>query len=368
MNCKNRTTAGLILVICGLMPQSAVMADNTSRTSEPAFRGALLSTGNVTSDRLKSLGKRDYNAIVVVLTHSSAAQLAEQERAANLVTAAHFDLHYWIEIARCPELADAHPEWMASLQTHDEWRRFFPDTPRPNPEVVVKTYPWVPILAREPFDSQLKRVKGLLAELPRPVGVFLNDLQGAPSACGCGNSLCRWTSDYGRKRTTIPLGDDAANLFVDAVSKAAPGSKVIPVWTTECEKHDGRPNGLCAGVGCFEGICWKASVRQLAPLEQSLDNIAVLVPYKEFQRDLPIYGEQAGWIRHAVESFVKMPVLHGSQPIRASRLMTVLQGWNVDDDEIAQQIRVATQAGVCGYVVALNELNQSWKPKLVRWR
>ena len=133
---------------------------------------------------------------------------------------------------------------MASLQTHDEWRRFFPDLPSLAANEVAKTYPWVPILSREPFTAQLDRIKRLLASRPKSELVFLNDLQGAPSACGCGNPLCRWTSDYGQKRTTTPLGDDAATLFVNAVKKTVPESAVIPVWTTECEQHDGAKDGL----------------------------------------------------------------------------------------------------------------------------
>ena len=59
----------------------------------------------------------------------------------------------------------------------------------PADDEVVKTYPWVPVLSREGFDAQLARVRKLLDGLPRPAGVFLNDLQAAPSACGCGHSF-----------------------------------------------------------------------------------------------------------------------------------------------------------------------------------
>ena len=215
---------------------------------------------------------------------------------------------------------------------------------------------------------QLDRVKKLLAILPTPHGLFLNDLQGAPSACGCGNPLCRWTSDYGKRRTTTPLGDDAATLFVNAVKKAVPNSKVIPVWTTECEKHDGSSDGLCAGVGCFDGICWKAYTRQLAALEQTCNELGVLVPYRAFQRDIPIYGEEAGWILHAVKSFSTMPPKRGGKAIKPSRLITILQGWDVDDQQVTRQIEVSAASGTSGFFVAYVKLDQSWRPKVVSWR
>ncbi|MBP85683.1 MAG: hypothetical protein CMJ64_03040 [Planctomycetaceae bacterium] len=94
------------------------------------------------------------------------------------------------------------------------------------------------ILNKEPFQQQLQRVEKLLADRAQPKGVFLNDLQGAPSACGCGNHLCRWTTDYGKIRTATRLGNDAPAAFVVAVKKLLPQSNVIPVWTTECEEHD----------------------------------------------------------------------------------------------------------------------------------
>jgi hypothetical protein len=342
--------------------------DEPIELPRPTFRGALLSAEDVTPQRLKKFAGDGFNSVVVLVEGTSNKESTVQRLAAELVSESSLDLCYWIEVARCPDLADAHPEWMASLQTHDEWRRFFPDTPQPAADEVAKTYPWVPILSREAFAAQLDRVKQLLANKPKPIGLFLNDLQGAPSACGCGNPLCRWTSDYGERRTTTPLGDDAATLFVNAVKKSVPDCNVVPVWTTECEKHDGAEDGLCAGVGCFDGICWKAYVRQLRPLEQTCEHLAVLVPYRAFRRDLPIYGGKAGWIRHAVETFAKMPPQHGGQPIEPSRLITVLQGWDVNDQQVAQQIRVAIESKVSGYIVAYEKLEQSWHPKVVRWR
>ncbi len=332
------------------------------------LRGALLIASEVTAERIQQLKTEGTTAIVVVLEGESAELSQSQRLAAARVRRSNLELYYWIEVARCPELADAHPQWMASLQGHAEWRRFSPAVPDPAADEVVKTYPWVPILSRETSTAQLKRVRQLLADKPVPTGIFLNDLQGAPSACGCGNPLCRWTSDYGPKRTTTPLDDDAAALFVEAVQESAPNSAVIPVWTTECEEPDGAQDGLCAGVGCFQGICWKAYTAQLMPLARNSPQLAVLVPYREFQRDLPIYGQEAGWIRFAIESFATMPPRHGGKAIEASRLIPVLQGWDVDVTQLAAQIRVAAASGTAGYIVAYAKTDQSWVPRVVTWR
>jgi len=265
-------------------------------------------------------------------------------------------------------MAESHPEWMASLQGHPEWRRFFKEIPFPKDDEVVKNYPWVPILYKEAFEAHRSRVAQLLEGKPSAQGIFLNDLQAGPSACGCGNPLCRWTADYGPIRTATLLGDDAAAQFVAAVKKIAPGSQIIPVWTTECEEHHGAPDGLCAGVGCFQGLCWKAYTAQLMPVGQEAEKIAVLLPYLDFQQDVPVYGEKAGWIKHALESFTTMPPRHGGTAIPAERLIAVLQGWNVSDEEVQAQIARAEEAGAAGYIVSLAKIEQRWEPRIVKWK
>jgi hypothetical protein len=209
----------------------------------------------------------------------------------------------------------------------------------------------------------------LLADLPKPKLILLNDLQGAPSACGCGNPLCRWTSDYGKRRTTIPLGDDAAALFIKAVQKASTKSEVIPVWTTECEEHDGKPDGLCAGVGCFNGICWKAYTRQLMPVAETSERIGVLATYKQFQRNIAHYGDaEARWVAFAIKTFQTMPPRHSGKAIPAARMIAVLQGWDVTAEEIKAQQKAAREAGANGYVVAYDKIDQSWSPKVTSWK
>ena len=175
--------------------------------------------------------------------------------------------YYWIEIARCPSLADEHPRWMASVQGHDEWRRLFENPPRPDESQVVKVHPWVPVLYEESFAAHLDRVRAVISNLPPAEGILLNDLQGPPSACGCGNPQCRWTADYGPRRTATPKDDFAARDFLVEVRKLT-DKQVIPIWVTECEQHDEAADGWCAGVGCFRGICWKAYTKQLMPVAE----------------------------------------------------------------------------------------------------
>lgn len=330
---------------------------------------ALIAVTDASPARLKELRSSATNTVVFKLTTSD-DEAKNAIRAATIgVEKAGLSFAYWVEVARSPELADKHPEWMASLQTHDEWRRFFPDAPKPKANEVAKTYPWVPILSREPNKAQRKRVVTLLADLPKAKLIFLNDLQGAPSACGCGNPLCRWTSDYGERRTTVPLGNDAAALFIAAIRKASPKSKVIPVWTTECEERDGHPDGLCAGVGCFNGICWRAYTRQLMPVAATSKHIAVLATYKQFHRDVTHYGDaEASWVGFAIKTFETMPPKHNGKAIPASRIVAVVQGWDVTAEEITAQRRAAEEAGVIGCVVAYEKIEQSWSPKVIPWK
>lgn len=353
----------------GDVPPATVIANEAAESQ--AMRGALVDPARVTPRRLQELQSQGTNCIVLMLGDPKAGDDEKSEVRSAVAAAKQADLAvaYWIEVARSPELAEQHPEWMASLQTHDEWRRFFPNTPKPLANEVAKTYPWVPILSRAPFQAQRERVLSLLSDLPPPKLIFLNDLQGAPSACGCGNPLCRWTSDYGERRTTIPLGDDAAALFVSAIQEASPASEVIPVWTTECEEHDGEPHGLCAGVGCFRGICWKAYTRQLMPVANTCERLAVLAPYKEFQRDTAEYGvATASWVRFAVETFAEMPPRHNGQAIPASRMIAVVQGWDASPEEIRAQRAAAIKAGANGCVVAYAKIEQSWMPRIVPWK
>jgi hypothetical protein len=335
-------------------PPGETLADK-----EQGFKSALVTAAQATDARLHELKQQGYEAVVLNLAAENARA---DNSAARRIRQRGFDLYYWIEIARNPSLADAHPEWMASIQTHPEWRRLFPSLPQLGTNEVAKTYPWVPVAYEETLPMHLARVRELLGDKPRPAGIFLNDLQAGPSACGCGNNLCRWTTDYGPIRTATRLGTDAAARFVTEVKKLAPASKVIPVWSTECEEQDAQDR--CAGVGCFKGACWREYTAQLTPLAQAADTIAALVPYKDFKRDLPRYGPKAGWITHAVGSFSEMPHRYAADGIPPNRIIPVLQGWEVTTEEIHAQIARCKECGVAGCVVSFMKIDQSWEPRI----
>lgn len=367
-----------ILAFMTWITLSVLLGDVVAATEQPAeavrqskdpFRGALLSVETATADHLAVLKKDGYTSVVLQIQSTAENPIKEVIAASKRISSAGLELGYWLEIAHCPDLADAHPLWMASLQGHPEWRRFFKEIPFPKEGETIKNYPWVPILYEESFAAHLARVKKLLAELPPAKHLFLNDLQGSPSACGCGNPVCRWTADYGPVVTATKLGDDAAARFVGEVKKLVPKeTAVVPVWTTECEEHDKEKDALCAGVGCFKGICWKAYTKQLMPVAKDSPQIGVLLLYKEFGQDTPAYKEPAGWVQHSLAGFAQMPPKNGGKAIGPERLIAVLQGTGVTERQLADQIARVQDARCPNYLVAFAKIDQSWKPKLIRWK
>jgi len=364
MNLRNRKLTLLPALIAAAAALHLVcwprQLDAASEPLLPKLKAALLTDAQTGSDHLAELKHAGYTAVALSLLDNEASS---EEKAAQRILDSGLDLYYWIEIGRNPALADAHPQWMASLQGHPEWRRFYPKLPATKTNQVVKNYPWVPVLYEESFPVHLERVKQLLSAQPAPKGIFLNDLQGAPSACGCGHHLCRWTTDYGPIKTATRLPNDAAAKFVAAVAKLFPAARIIPVWAPECEELD--LDGLCAGVGCFKGTCWREFTAQLMPLAEQADTIAALLPYRAFRRDLPAYGPPAGWIKHALASFSEMPPKRNGKGLPVSRIIAVLQGWDVTPEEIKAQIFLADQAGGAGYVVSLARIEQDWEPRII---
>ena len=348
---------GSLVIVGGLLCGSVAAEERRAVMIEPP---------SLDDQLAMSLVRADYNRVVLLLSETAATDQSDVRRAVEVARRNGLACDYWIEVARCETLARSHPELMASLQGHPEWRRFFPKSLEPREDEVVKTYPWVPVLTREGFDVQAARVTQRLKGLPLADSLFLNDLQGAPSACGCGHPLCRWTTDYGTKRSTAAAGPDAAARFCDEVARRTGQRNVIPVWTTECEAHDKQT--LCAGVACFEGLCWKEFTKQLTPIAQRGGPVGLLVPFRAFDRDLPSYGARAGWVREACELMQTQPTKHKGTPVSPERLIAVLQGWDVTHREVMAQIAQARQAGAGGFIVSRVPLEQGWEPRIVRWK
>jgi hypothetical protein len=340
--------------------QNVRSAGTAGAASSEPLKGILAGPEQITPTHLQRWSREGANSVVLM---AAAADNTSLRAAARRIRAARLELYYWIEVARDAGLASTHPEWMASLQGHPEWRRHFPKFPETVNGEVVKNYPWVPILYQEAFDAHLQRISRLLSGLPQARGVFLNDLQSAPSACGCGNSLCRWTPDYGPIQTATRLPADAAARFAKAVAVLAPESRVIPVWTTECEEMDKQQ--LCAGVGCFAGLCWKEYTAQLMPLALGFEHLAVLLPFRDMGRDSARYGSAGGWAKQALKSFSELPLRWQGAAVTADRLIPILQGWNVTEAERRDQIRLSQEAGSTGYVIAVKKIDQGWEPRIL---
>ncbi len=343
-------------------------ATSERATVEAAFHGDLLRPVHVDAARLARA--RVEGADTIVLDLHDALPDATATAAAAAVRAAGLRLGYWLEVGRSPALAAAHPQWLASLQGHTEWRGQFPQLGKPAAGQVVKTWPWVPVAYAEAFAAHRERIAQQLAMLPPADFVFLNDLQGPPASCGCGNVLCRWATDYtlhGRLplRAATPLGHDAGARFVAAVQLLAPASEVIPVWVTECEEADTVADGACCGVGCYTGACWREFDRQWQALQEVAPRIALLLPYEAFGRDLPRYGTKAGWVRFAIDHLRARSQARYPREIAPGALMAVLQGWG-DTVSPSVQRAQAVAAGVRGTLVAHAAIDQSWRPLLVQ--
>ncbi|MFW6125456.1 MAG: hypothetical protein ACOC46_04840 [Pirellulales bacterium] len=330
----------------------------------------LVAPDEVTPSLVGRLKERGAGALVVVLD----AQWPRDRYGAvqTLADAAELPLYGWIEVGRNPVLAEQHPELLASIGAHADWRRRFPAFPAVPADSVVKAFPWVPIWYRRAYSLHLERVRRLVrVGPPRLAGVLLNDLQGAPSACGCGNDQCRWTVDYRVPSTAQRFAEaDTPARFVAEVRRLVPGRPVIPVWTAECEEVDqaehGQSTGYCATVGCYRGACWRRYAEQLRPLAHATeDPIGVAAFSKSFGRDRAPYDRPGGWIGPLVDSFVRLPVV--DEPgVPAGRLVVVLEGWNGDRQRIAAELQQCAAAGVMGTVVAITPVDQGWTPRIVR--
>ncbi|MCE9594363.1 MAG: hypothetical protein K8S98_09215 [Planctomycetes bacterium] len=194
---------------------------------------------------------------VLVLTDDAAknAACAEKIRASGAV------LSYWIDVARAPALADAHPEWMTTVYERHGERPVFADAPLPGEGEVLKVRPWVPVTTAERFKAQLERVRALLAELPPPTRIYLSGLQDAP---------------WGSEREPIHefphvAADDPSSgaRFVAAVQALEPWAEVVPVLQTMCAH----------GMSGDDFGCRDAVIELARPLVDSVAHVAIEIPF-----------------------------------------------------------------------------------------
>ena len=272
-------------------------------------------------------------------------------------------------------MADAHPRWMASLGMHDDWRTRFPKAKAPSKEEVTKAYPWVPVAYVEAFEAHVRRVERLLQLVPAGYrGILLNDLQGGPASCGCGNLQCRWAIDYGVPQTAAKQGvDDAAARFVAAVRELAPDKQIVPVWMTECEEVDlpadksptGKTTGLCGSVACAQGTCPRAFAEQLrALLDSHTGPLGLLVAEDASGRDVTSYGGPGGWVTAAV-GYLDGARLNAAARVPHHRLWLVVQGAPENSAPEAASRRAAQRLGPGMVIVARIQIEQSYEPRVI---
>ena len=351
----------VLLASCGSAAILVPRGDARAAEPKPPVRGVLVEPGRITPAFLASWKSGGATAIVVPLDDATKRRWGPM---ATAVERAGLTLWPWVEVARNPAMADAHPEWMAAIGGHhDDWRRRFPGAPAAKSGEVIKAWPWVPIGYAPAFDAHRDRLEALLADLPGAwAGVFLNDLQAGPSSCGCGNDQCRWALDYGSPPTAPRTpGDDAAARLAAEVLGRHPGKAVVPVWVTECESADlpdaGGGTGLCGGVPCARNDCWPRYARHWNPLLKVTEGpVAVALWSETFRRD------PARWPEAALGLFREPP--RGGTPLAAERAVAVIQAWDRPEAAVdALRGRVARSAG--GWVLALDPVDQSWEPRAV---
>jgi hypothetical protein len=348
-----------------------MMLASSTRAQAATREIVLITPDTVDAAHCAAWKKEGFAAIALVLDEQT--QVASLKNAAEAASAGALDLYLWIEVARCPELARKHPDWLAALGSHDDWHTRFPKLRLPEKDEVAKAWPWVPIGYQETFRAQLTRVEKLLERAPASFkGVFLNDLQGGPASCGCGNLQCRWAIDYRVASTATKLtGFDTAARFVSEVAKLSKGKTVIPVWVTECEQEDlpeskrakgSWGTGYCGSVPCLD-YCRQRFAEQWTALQTGRDGpTALLALHQEFQRERKEYGTPSNWVEQTWGFCDKQT----ANRLPHERLWLVLQRYDVrPEDELALRARAA-KAGMGAVIVARTKIDQSYEPRIVK--
>ena len=370
-NAMNRLARRWLLMLLSMMA-TGQLAGALSPSKVVPLEIVLIEAGPVTARMVLQWKKEGFKAVAVVLDEKPGE--AVYRELARPIAEGGLDLYFWIEVARNPKLATAHPRWMAALGSHEDWQKNFPTFPKPGAGEVAKAFPWVPIGYRESFDAHLARIEQLIKRAPAGWrGLLLNDLQAGPSSCGCGNLQCRWAIDYFVPSTATRLtGDDVAARFVAEVRKRVGEKDVIPVWTTECDevdlpadKNKGRTGtGLCGTVGCATSTCADVFTKQWSALASGQESpIALLALHTSLQRTQKQFGGGPGWVTNAIGYLNYTLPRHGGKAVSPDRLWTVVEGFQTADGVAARKL--AAKAGVGAVIVARVKIDQSFQPIMV---
>jgi hypothetical protein len=342
--------------------------------ARPLISGLIVEPATVTSRHIADWKGNGLSAICLVLDESHAPE--SYATAARAAAAGSMPLYYWIEIARNPALAAEHPRWMASLGVHNDWQRRFPAMRPLEKGEVAKAYPWVPINYREAYDAHLARVRELLTKRAASpyTGLLLNDLQGGPASCGCGNLQCRWATDYHVPSTATRIeADDIAAQFTADVRKLAQEKLVVPVWTSECEDIDlpgrlapgGKSTGLSGDVACANATCPKVFTKQLAPLLTADQGpLGLLALQQELERDAA-HGHPQSFAPRALNYLDTIPPKNGGPTIPHERVWLIIQGHGLSQEEQSAIREAALKLGASGLFQSLVPIEQSFEPRAI---
>lgn len=359
-------------------PQTEVISvADAEQAAMPARRkpalGIIARPEEVTAELAAQWAANGADRLAVIL--DATKNRSRYAQAAAAAAKAGLDLYYWVEVARCPELANAHPRWMASLGLHRDWHARFPDTPIPAEGEVAKAWPWVPIGYAQAYAAQLDRVSRLLDDAVGDYrGVLLSGLQGGPASCGCGNLQCRWALDYGVPATTERLaGDDTAAKFLADLAARLPNRLLVPIWVTECEEADlpakqsptGRSTGLCGSVPCARGTCPKAFAAQWQALASThAGPIGLLALQHQFERQGSLCQSPGAWAFGPIAYLDAVLAAQGGEPVPHDRLWLVVEP--EPDKSLSLLTGAASDRGVAVIWIALTKLDQSYEPRIVR--
>ena len=215
----------------------------------------------------------------------------------------------WISVARDPEAAAAHPEWMHAPQ-HHEWLERYPNYTGQHPALVA---PYIGLNTRPAFDHALARAADLISKAPWATRVWVADIQGPPMGCGCGNPCCRsWDNAPGEKVAATAYDNPQVLFpleFFLSLQRLTPGRTLIPVLCPECERGidlsgaedpDG-PHGtnLCRGIPCVRPCALDFWPSLLAAFRNATEEIGLLLATEALEKNHPVYGAPRSWPRLA---------------------------------------------------------------------